>query len=97
MAVISLPKSLVEAVKVLEGEPIENGIRSIVVSRMMTRLSDNKAKAEGFARRYGSLRRLRRKIIRRSHAWKEEADLFEWEALLTENRELRRVLAEAGA
>ena len=34
---------------------------------------------------------------RTPHEWKQEADLFEWEALLTENKELRRILAEAGA
>jgi hypothetical protein len=97
LAVISLPKSLLDAVRVLEGQPAEDSIRSVVVRRIMSRLRDNQSNANEFARRYGSLRRLRRRILRSPHEWEQEADLFEWEALLTENKELRRILAEAGA
>lgn len=97
MAVITLPKSLVEAVRVLEGPRFEEGVRSILVGRIMSRLGDNQSKVKEFAARYGSLGRLRRRMLRSPHGWEEETDLFEWEALLTENKELRRILAEAGA
>lgn len=97
MTVIGLPKSLLDAVRILEGQPVEERIRSIVVSRIMPRLKDNESKSREFARKYRSLARLCRRILRSPHEWAEEADLFEWEALLTENKELGRILAEAGA
>ena len=76
MAVTSLPKGLVDAVKVLEGQSAEEGIRSVVVGRIISRLKDNQLKAEEFPRRYGSFRRLR-KILRAPHECELEADLFE--------------------
>jgi len=97
LAVITVPKNLTDALRVLEGEPVEQAIRSMVVSRVRSRLRDNQSKVKEFTRRYGSLARLRGRILRSPHRWDEETDLFDWEALLTENLELRRILAEAGA
>ena len=97
MAVISLPKSLVDAVRILEGQPAEEGMRSIIVHKIMSRLRDNQLKADEFERRYGSLRSFRRRILRSPHEWEQESDLFDWEAVRTENKELRRALLEARA
>ena len=97
MAQISLPRSLVEAVRILEGEPVDKGVRSILFARIRARLKENESKAADYAKKYGSMRRLREKMLRRAHSWGEERDLFDWEALMTENEQLSRFLKEARA
>ena len=97
MALISLPRSLVEAVRILEGEPVDKGVRSILLARIRARLKENESKAADYAKKYGSTRRLREKMLRRAHSWGEERDLFDWEALITENERLSRFLKEARA
>jgi len=97
LALISLPRSLVEAVKILEGEPVDKGVRSILLARIRARLKENECKTAEYAKKYGSARRLREKILRRAHSWGEERDLFDWEALMTENEQLSRFLKEERA
>lgn len=94
---VTLPKSLLEAVRALEGGSVEEGLRSIILSKVTLRLKNNQSKSKEFARRYGSMRRLRRRILRSPHGWHEEAELFEWEAILTENQKLKKMLSEAGS
>ena len=97
MALISLPRSLVEAVRILEGEPVDKGVRSILLARIRARVKGNESKVAEYANRYGSARRLRQRILRRPHTWGEERDLFDWEALMTENEQLSRFLKEERA
>ena len=97
LALINLPRSLVEAVKILEGEPVDKSIRSILLARIRARLKENESKAAEYAKKYGSTRRLREKILHRSHGWDEERELFDWEALVTENEQLGEFLKEEGA
>ena len=59
------------------------------------RLKENESKAADHAKKYGSTRRLREKVLCRAHSWGEETDLFDWEALITENEQLSRFLKEA--
>lgn len=83
--------------KILEGEPVDKGVRSILLARIRARLKENQSKAARYAKKYGSARKLREKMLRRPHSWAEERDLFDWEALMTENEQLSRFLKEEGA
>jgi len=97
LALISLPRSLVEAVRILEGEPVDRAVRSILLSRIRARVKENEPKVAEYAKKYRSTRRLRERILRRPHTWGEEKDLFDWEALMTENEQLSRFLKEERA
>lgn len=97
MALISLPRSLVEAVRILEGEPVDKGIRSILLARIRARLKENESKTCEYAKKYRTMGRLREKILRGPHGWGEESDLFDWQALTTENEQLSKLLKEERA
>jgi len=97
LAVVTLPKNLIDAVRTLEGRNVEEGLRSIILNRVAMRLHENQLKTKEFTRRYGSIQRLRGKILRSPHGWREETELFDWESLRTENKRLKKILAEAAA
>ena len=86
-----------QTVRILEGEPVDKGVRSILLTRIRARLKGNESKAAGYAKKYGSARGLREKMLRRPHSWAEERDLFDWEALMTENEQFSRFLKEERA
>jgi len=94
LATVTLPKNLIEAVRTLEGGSVDEGLRSIILNRVMLRLEENRLKSNEFARRYRSIARLRSKILKSAHGWREETALFEWESLRTENQRLRKILID---
>jgi len=97
LALTSLPRSLVEPVRILEGEPVDKGIRSIPLARITARLKENESKACEYAKKYRTTGRLREKILRGGHCSGEESDLSDWERLVTENEQLSKLLKEERA
>ncbi len=81
----------------LEAFALESGekVLASVVEYLEEKLKGYEGIAERLRRKYGCScvefkERLGRK---RTHTWEEEADLFDWEAALTEAEELRELLA----
>ena len=43
---------------------------------------------------YRQKKSLEKKVLSKPHGWKEEKALFDWDALVTENQRLKKLLAE---
>jgi len=78
----------------LKGEPLEKGLTLLIRDYVEAKIGECNAKAKGYESKYFGFERLKDKILNERHDWKEEKDLFDWEATLTEVQRLSEILAE---
>lgn len=94
---IDLPDSVTSALRILKGEPVEKGLYGLVRRELASRIEENEHKISSLVGRYGDKKKLEEKILGKSHSWKEEKTLFDWDGLITENARLKKLLAEIPA
>lgn len=89
MAKIKERERVIEELKSLPEEILES------LFNYAQYLKDQKMKVKIFESEYGSFNKLREKIQKEKHSWEEEKDLFEWEAILTEEEKIKRILIKS--
>ena len=94
---VELPDSVTYALRILKGEPVERSVYELVRNELISKIRENESKISALVRRYGDEKKLEEKILGKPHTWEDEKVLFDWDALITENERLKKLLAEIRA